>query len=155
MACHSTALLLSAYDMPKYGDDLSWRLTVAETAKVPAAVGMDQDRPVCVLDLLVETELRRGRSAITRYAEFVLFNSTPCVDALLFAIFDQAFRGHHCRCCVDDLLLPTMERLLLPLSELHLELLLPLGMSLPLFFDRWPLRPFSFERSWASLLLLL
>jgi hypothetical protein len=38
MACHSTALLLSASDMPKYGDDLSWSLTVAETAKVPAAV---------------------------------------------------------------------------------------------------------------------
>jgi hypothetical protein len=36
---------------------------------------MYQDRPVCVLDLLVETEIRRGRSAITKYTEFILFNS--------------------------------------------------------------------------------
>jgi hypothetical protein len=132
-----------------------WSNTGGCWRSFPPAVGVDQDRPGCVLDLLVETEIGRGRSAITRYAEFVFFNSTPCVDALLLAILCRAFRARHCRCCVADLLLPTMEPLLLPLSELPLELLLTLGMLLPLFFDWWPLWPFSFKRSWASLLLLL
>jgi hypothetical protein len=58
-----------------------------------------------------------GRPSQGTQVEFILFNSNPCVDALLCVIFDRAFHGRHCCCCVDDLLLPTMElslRTLLP-----------------------------------------